>query len=106
VYLPFRVESLKSKWLRTQGYQEFHMPFTKSHSPVETNRNADAGQAIFQARQLCKTYTMGEMKVHALRNVDLDLYKDEFVVLLGASGSAKSTLLIFLVGWMCLLAGR
>jgi hypothetical protein len=50
------------------------MPFTKSHSPVETNRNADARQAIFQARQLCKTYTMGEMKVHALRNVDLDLY--------------------------------
>ena len=41
---------------------------------------------------------MGEVRVHALKNVDLDLYKGEFIVLLGASGSGKSTLLNILGG--------
>ena len=51
------------------------MSFTQSHVLAEADRHAGVSQAIFQARQVCKTYTMGEMKVHALRNVDLDLYK-------------------------------
>ena len=45
-----------------------------------------------------KVYRMGEVEVHALREVDLDLYEGELVVLLGASGSGKSTLLNILGG--------
>ncbi|HEX4948334.1 MAG TPA: ABC transporter ATP-binding protein, partial [Blastocatellia bacterium] len=41
---------------------------------------------------------MGEVEVHALRNVDLDLYKGELVVILGPSGGGKSTLLNILGG--------
>ncbi len=41
---------------------------------------------------------MGEVTVHALRNVDIDLYAGELLVLLGASGSGKSTLLNILGG--------
>lgn len=41
---------------------------------------------------------MGEIKVHALRDVDIDIYEGEFVVLLGPSGSGKSTLLNILGG--------
>jgi putative ABC transport system ATP-binding protein len=41
---------------------------------------------------------MGEIEVHALRNIDLDIYEGEFVVLLGPSGSGKSTLLNILGG--------
>jgi putative ABC transport system ATP-binding protein len=55
-------------------------------------------QIVFQARNITKTYHMGEVDVQALRGVDLDLYEKEFVVLLGPSGSGKSTLLNILGG--------
>jgi putative ABC transport system ATP-binding protein len=53
---------------------------------------------IFHAREVSKSYMMGEMEVKALRTVTLDLYEGEFVVLLGPSGSGKSTLLNILGG--------
>jgi putative ABC transport system ATP-binding protein len=54
--------------------------------------------AVFQARRLSKVYRMGELEVHALREVDLDLHRGELVVILGPSGSGKSTLLNILGG--------
>jgi putative ABC transport system ATP-binding protein len=53
---------------------------------------------VFRARNLRKTYLLGEVEVHALRDVNLDIYEREFVVLLGPSGSGKSTLLNILGG--------
>jgi putative ABC transport system ATP-binding protein len=53
---------------------------------------------VFHATGLSKTYHMGEVDVHALRDVDLDIFEREFVVLLGPSGSGKSTLLNILGG--------
>jgi putative ABC transport system ATP-binding protein len=53
---------------------------------------------VFRARGLSKIYVMGEVEVHALRDVNLDVYEGEFVVLLGPSGSGKSTLLNILGG--------
>lgn len=53
---------------------------------------------VFSSKNLVKTYTMGEVKVHALRGINLELYDGEFVVLLGPSGSGKSTLLNILGG--------
>ena len=55
-------------------------------------------QSVFAARGLTKIYHMGDVDVHALRGVDLDLFRNEFVVLLGPSGSGKSTLLNILGG--------
>ena len=54
--------------------------------------------AVFIARQLSKTYPMGEVRVDALINVNLSIYSGEFIVLLGPSGSGKSTLLNILGG--------
>ena len=53
---------------------------------------------VFTARGLSKTYSMGEVKVHALVDVDLAIEQGEFIVLLGPSGSGKSTLLNILGG--------
>ncbi len=48
---------------------------------------------LIQARELVKTYTMGDQTVHALQGVSLDINEGEFVAIMGASGSGKSTLM-------------
>jgi putative ABC transport system ATP-binding protein len=53
---------------------------------------------MFDVRRLSKIYHMGEVEVHALRQVGLTLSEGQFVVLLGPSGSGKSTLLNILGG--------
>jgi putative ABC transport system ATP-binding protein len=53
---------------------------------------------LFDIRDLTKIYTMGEVEVHALRQVTLTLNERQFVVLLGPSGSGKSTLLNIIGG--------
>jgi putative ABC transport system ATP-binding protein len=53
---------------------------------------------IIQIRQLTKTYRVGDVDVHALRGVDLDVAKGEFIAIIGSSGSGKSTLFNVLGG--------
>jgi putative ABC transport system ATP-binding protein len=49
-------------------------------------------------RGVTKSYRTGEAEVQALRGIDMELYAGEFGVLLGPSGSSKSTLLNILGG--------
>ena len=53
---------------------------------------------LFTIRDLAKVYRMGEVEVHALRQINLLLDEGRFVVLLGPSGSGKSTLLNIIGG--------
>ena len=55
-------------------------------------------KVTLSTKALSKIYQTGDVKVHALRDVDLLLYESELVVLLGASGSGKSTLVNIIGG--------
>lgn len=48
---------------------------------------------IISVRNLVKTYFMGANVVNALQGVDLNIFKNEYVALMGPSGSGKSTLM-------------
>ena len=47
--------------------------------------------ALIAAQEITKTYAMEGAPVHALRGVTLDIHGGEFVAVVGASGSGKST---------------
>ncbi len=47
--------------------------------------------SIISVKHLVKIYKMGDFEVHALRGINLDIEPREFVAIMGASGSGKST---------------
>jgi putative ABC transport system ATP-binding protein len=49
--------------------------------------------AVIRLRDLSKTYQTGEVEVRAVRGMNLEIEKGEFVAVMGTSGSGKSTLM-------------
>lgn len=58
---------------------------------------AAAKQAVL-IKGLTKVFTLGKEKVYALNGIDLEIYENEIICLLGTSGSGKSTLLNMMAG--------
>ncbi len=63
--------------------------------PVSTQPTMTSGTGhkpvIIRTKNLKKIYTMGEVQTHALRGIDIELYRSEFICVMGPSGSGKST---------------
>ena len=55
-------------------------------------------ETILSAKGLCKSFAHNGGQVHILTGVDIDIYKGDFTVIMGASGSGKSTMLYALSG--------
>lgn len=55
-------------------------------------------EIVIQVDKLTKIYQTGEIKVHALTDVDLTIHRGEFVVIAGPSGSGKTTFLNLISG--------
>ncbi|HWE29669.1 MAG TPA: ABC transporter ATP-binding protein [Polyangia bacterium] len=60
---------------------------------VVTEDSSAAPPPILELRAISKIYRMGEIEVRALRSVDFVVRAGEFVAIMGASGSGKSTML-------------
>jgi putative ABC transport system ATP-binding protein len=50
-------------------------------------------KAVIQLEQIHKTYSSGELEVRAVQGVSMEIHQGEFVAIMGASGSGKSTIM-------------
>ncbi len=60
--------------------------------------SSDLAAPVVQARDVHKTYGFGEVEVHVLKGVSLDVRRGEMVAIMGPSGGGKTTLLNCLSG--------
>ncbi len=63
---------------------------TASSAPVTPNAQA---QGLISLDQVWKIYDTGEVRVEAMRGISLEIPKGQFIAIMGASGSGKSTML-------------
>jgi putative ABC transport system ATP-binding protein len=55
--------------------------------------SVSASHPVISLRRVVKTYAMGDVEVHALRGVSFLVERGDFVAIMGASGSGKSTMM-------------
>jgi len=60
---------------------------------LDGRMNGDHGAEVIRICDLHKTYKMGDIEVQALRGINITIRRSEFVAVMGASGSGKSTIM-------------
>jgi len=78
--------------MSSPGDQEKRMPAEIATSESYRQDLVDAG-IVIRTEALAKMYQMGAEEVHALRGIDVEIRKGEYVAIMGPSGSGKSTLM-------------
>ncbi|MCM1135787.1 MAG: ABC transporter ATP-binding protein [Clostridium sp.] len=63
-------------------------------------------EVLLSARGLCKQFSQGTDKEQVLKDIDVDIYKGDFTVIMGSSGAGKSTLLYALSGMDGITGGK
>ncbi len=66
-------------------------PDLRSATDPAAATRAAAESAVIRVEDVHKYYELGETRVHALRGVSVAIHRGEFVAIMGASGSGKST---------------
>ena len=66
---------------------------TSNTAPKSQTSSATENVPTIRLDGVHKTYDLGEIHVHALRGVSMEIYPGEFVAVMGSSGSGKSTLM-------------
>ena len=81
---------------------------TKTPLSVESRPQEPSGEkpVIIRTLHLKKSYRMGEVVTEALRGIDVEIFRGEFITVLGPSGSGKSTFFNMIGGLDSPTAGR
>lgn len=73
-------------------------PIQSTNSGTQDISASDSQREIISARALHKSFHTAVGEIQVLNGIDLDIYKQEFIIIFGPSGSGKSTLLHSLIG--------
>ena len=68
------------------------LDMTAAH-PAVGSEEPQAGRVLIAARDVEKTYQLGEQTVRALDKVTFDIVEGDFIAIMGPSGSGKSTMM-------------